>query len=396
MLTILTICVPVLVVFIMLHEGTNEYLEHSWLKEGYFHNFMHTSKGTAHVPTGEDLIVFVHIPRTSGETLKISLFNDVAYQFNPEWVDELHCHSCSDLWDCGRFLWLCQKFRGRGDKLGPPAPKLWEHDNHDKIGQMKAVERGNMIQGFFSRMDIERLRNSTSRRLKIFTVLRHPIERSLSWMQMTNVSCPRVPWAPSCAEATYLSYYKEPPQVRTDLDQERQELLAAYIVSYGHNSMTWQLGHQMHSKFRDIPEQDALQRAKGFLEQMDEVFFFEDMLFDFPRLWRGIFSQSSGSTAQIVLYMLGCTFGYPRMHTLKYYAHLTAEEREAVLGANRLDSELYSWARVRFGAKTHLYESNTALMSSFIPVVAASLVVCAIARYVCIYIRWHRDGTKSA
>ena len=37
------------------------------------------------VPTLDELIVFVHIPKTTGETMKIALFNAVGYQFNPEW-----------------------------------------------------------------------------------------------------------------------------------------------------------------------------------------------------------------------------------------------------------------------------------------------------------------------
>ena len=81
-----------LLVYVMLSERLNEHIEHTYLKQGSrFHDFMHTSKNSTVVPTAEDLIVFVHIPRTSGETLKISLFNDLSYQFNPEWMDALHC-----------------------------------------------------------------------------------------------------------------------------------------------------------------------------------------------------------------------------------------------------------------------------------------------------------------
>jgi len=319
--------------------------------------------------------------------LKISLFNDVAYQFNPEWVDALHCDDdCSHHWDCNRFVWLCRRFPDAGwneQELGPPTPQLWNKGDDPDLAN--AVDSGNIIQGFFSRMDIERLRNATNRTLKLFTVLRHPIERSLSWMQMLNQSCPRVPWAQSCAEATYISYYKQPPVVRTDVGEKRQGMLAAHIVSYGHNSMTWQLGHHMHSHHRDISEYEALQSAKEFLEQMDAVYFFEDMLVDFPRLWLRFFSESSGSKTQMMLYMLGCIFGYPRMHTLKYSAHLNFEEKQAVMRANELDTALYEWAQARFGARFYIYDSYTALLLSWLTIIATAGIACLIIRcaYMC-------------
>jgi hypothetical protein len=49
-------------------------------------------------------------------------------------------------------------------------------------------------------------------------VLREPLERSLSWFHLVNGSCPRVPWAASCAEATYLRYYSSPPEIRGGAD----------------------------------------------------------------------------------------------------------------------------------------------------------------------------------
>jgi hypothetical protein len=57
------------------------------LSDRCFHNWMHTSKQSVKVPLQDELIVFVHVPRTSGETLKIALFNDVDYQYNPQWTD---------------------------------------------------------------------------------------------------------------------------------------------------------------------------------------------------------------------------------------------------------------------------------------------------------------------
>ena len=58
-----------------------------------FHNWMHTSANVIHTPAKKTLIVYVHIMRTSGETLKISLFNNVSYQFNPEHMDEIFAYA---------------------------------------------------------------------------------------------------------------------------------------------------------------------------------------------------------------------------------------------------------------------------------------------------------------
>ena len=52
--------------------------------------------------------------------------------------------------------------------------------------------------------------------------------------------------------------------------------------------MTWQLGHQQHVGFRNISNKAVLE-SKEFLEEMDYVGFFEDMIWDYPRLVNEIF-----------------------------------------------------------------------------------------------------------
>lgn len=232
----------------------------------------------------QDLIVFVHIPRTSGETLKISLFNDLSYQFAPEWMDALHCGEGARLWQQMGFSWLCERFEDRGrndEEFGPPepwpvgsaslrrpppweaaekvlgAPSLptpdpgrgWGNTSWSWTGKegrttsetLKAVQTGNVIQGIFSRSDIERMRTAIApRKLILWTVLRHPLERSLSFFGMVNSSTEegqdcrlRVPWAATCPNASYGNYYSSPPVVRTDVDPARRQQLSDYIESYG-------------------------------------------------------------------------------------------------------------------------------------------------------------------
>ena len=283
------LCCAVLLLVILgltTNESANEAFEHG-LKQGGrihgFHDFMQSSKGSTVVPVAEDLIVFVHIPRTSGETLKISLFNDLSYQFAPEWMDALHCGEGALLWRQMGFSWLCERYEdlGRNDEdFGPPEPwpvgsallrqpRPWEaaeqvlgggsvpasddpkgwaggswtgKEGRTAAETLHAVQAGNVIQGFFSRSDIERLRTAISpRKLILWTVLRHPLERSLSFFNLVNSSSTdegqdcrlRVPWAATCPDASYSHYYSSPPVVRTDVDPARRQHLSDYIESYG-------------------------------------------------------------------------------------------------------------------------------------------------------------------
>lgn len=222
----------------------------------------------------------------------------------------------------------------------------------------QVLEEGNVVQGFFSRMDMERMRNVTQRRIILFTVLRHPMERSLSWLSMMSSSCPRVPWAPTCAEAAVSSYFSSPPRVRGDLPQRMQAHLSTYIERFAHNSMTWQLGYQMHASHRRVPPRLALEMAKEFLFSMDYVFWHEDLLFDFPRMANSIFPHARGNLAHRTIHSIGTVLGLPWMRTLKHLARLTDEERELVTAVDSLELELYEWARERFGRRLTLYPDN--------------------------------------
>ena len=72
---------------LMIDEEFNEYFEHTHVKAGsHFHDFFDASIDHITVPALPELIVYVHIPRTSGETLRIALFHDVAYDFHPIWA----------------------------------------------------------------------------------------------------------------------------------------------------------------------------------------------------------------------------------------------------------------------------------------------------------------------
>ena len=131
----------------MNHESFNEYFEHKWIKSGSsFHNFMHRHdcKFTHTGEKSSDCLCSYH---ANIGTLKISLFNNVAYA---EWMDEM-------------FSW--GKDRKRNDEtMGPARPwpvgyvwpehvkrRPWKrYDGKEGIEHiLKAIQHGNIIQGFF-------------------------------------------------------------------------------------------------------------------------------------------------------------------------------------------------------------------------------------------------------
>ena len=117
--------------------------------------------------------------------------------------------------------------------------------------------------------------------------------------------------------------------------------------------MTWQLGHQQHVGFRNISNKAVLESAKEFLEEMDYVGFFEDMIWDYPRLVNEIFPHSQGAFFYKLSYWIGNWVGWPRMRVRKYLARVPLDQRDAILNANKVDIELYKWAKKRFN-KEHI------------------------------------------
>ena len=391
----LVICIVVVFVTVSLLnlEAFNEHIEHKWIKDGsQFHNLMHTSKHRIKVPAQEALIVYVHVPRTSGLTLKISLFNDVAYHFMPmrmdyfvgkeqDWTPNFNNSNDETMgparpWPIG-LVWPEHRVR-RPWKMG------WQRQGTQDI--QKAIEKGNVIQGLFSKQDIQRLRKmANGRPIKLWTVLRDPIERSLSLKSL--VGNHRIPWPVNKSAAKFSDFYAQPtPNVgRGELKPHVQD----YVQSYCHNGMTWQLGHQMHAAFRNITEEEVLASAKSFLEEMDYVGFFEDMTLDFPRLVQTIFPHSENALMYKLSYWMGTIMGWPRMHVRKFLNKVPIDQREAVYKANQLDIQLYDWAKKRYH-KDHLLMFDTYAECTQFMLVALATVLVGVVGCCCVLCRMKR------
>lgn len=259
--------------FGMLHEGFNEYIEHKWIKHGSsFHNWMHTSKQGVIVPLQDDLIVFVHVPRTSGETLKIALFNDVDYQYDPVWTDSVTEYPSKTISKKQRDKWF------NDEVMTPPRPwpvgfewpshtvrRPWKGLNGSRgtANIHRVLQNASVVQGFWSKQDIQRLRAMVApRKLKLWTVLREPLERALSkYAQHTPMFSPgqqgscRVPWSEACSAGCYnhgtcearshlaspFRYYSHPPLTRKSFGSQINGHMTDLVVSFGHNAMTWQV-----------------------------------------------------------------------------------------------------------------------------------------------------------
>merc|ERR1712217_565211 len=103
------------------------------------------------------------------------------------------------------------------------------------------------------------------------------------------------------------------------------------------------------------------------------------MLVDFPRLSRTIFPHAEQKFMYSSMYMLGTVFGYPRMCTLKYLAHLSPAERQALEAVNELDIELYEWAKTHFGRRITMYSTFAECAVALLPVPGAALVLICLA-----------------
>ena len=142
----------------------------------------------------------------------------------------------------------------------------------------RVLQNASTVQGFWSKQDIQRLRAFVApRKLKLWTVLREPLERALSMYAMHTTRFPpgqegtcRVPWSEACtagcynnhtciysgnsfggvqcatynnyrAESSPVQYYSHPPVTRTSCGSQIRAHMTDLVVSFGHNAMTWQV-----------------------------------------------------------------------------------------------------------------------------------------------------------
>lgn len=258
-----------------------------------FKPLVKSSKGRIRIPERPWTIVFLHIPRTAGDAMRTGLFNDAQWDHTP--------------------------FQEA------PAP-LTEEELNQLAGHR-------MVKGFISQADLERW----PRERRTFTFLRDPVERVLSLYFFLR-------------HGEYTLGHKVSVTEFFEMDHP-------YVRSFSHNAMTWQLGDHLHRDHRTMTGEQALERAKKALEQLDFVGFFEQLPRDFPGLKRSIFSHARVPFIYPLLFQLGARLTVHRRRIRRHAARVTPEELAVVKRCNHLDIELYRYAARRFGLRAPIYDN---------------------------------------
>ena len=223
------------------------------------------------------LAVFMHVPRTSGDSMKTHMFNDAALDSS------------------GDTIWPSQY--KTLSKLRPLRSFLFDEDLAT-ISSMESTRA--VVKGFFSAQDLTKIKKAAPHReVKTIVFLRHPLERFLSFYAMIK------PYAKLPNEETYswtaeefaalvfndlAMIEKMPKKYRTNVWNRK----GSWGCTFLNNSMAWQLGYQQHCEARldsHLSDSEVVKRAKDTLKAADFVGFYENLDVDFSALRREIFHE---------------------------------------------------------------------------------------------------------
>ncbi|CAE8637082.1 unnamed protein product [Polarella glacialis] len=302
----------------------NEHVEHGIFKSYTLHSHWELAGSQARLPNGtadSPLLVFQHIPRTSGDSMQTHLFRDKtsAFSSSSPWP-----HEFSKKW--------AETFLPAEDleKTMEPSTKL--------------------IKGYYSRRDLQTIKRSK----KVFTFLRHPVERVLSLFHMIKPKCVGVP----LDEVTFLE------KGNNMCISTFGKLISTcaypwdYSCTFALNSMTWQLGGDQHCASRSAADaNEVLARAKQALEEAAFVGFYETLDADFWALKENIFPGVQLPRYVPAAFWLGAWLSLPRLRVLKFSAGLSDDALDCIRQHLDLDLELYEWALKRFKPDLVLYTS---------------------------------------
>ena len=298
--------IPIGTLILISSDAGIQWLDLSVLRSKTLHDFFQTSINHTYIPYHDELIVYQHLPRTGGDSMRTHAFNNVSIDFLPIW---------------------------RSDPDSPPKPFEWNEE---------IVRNASAVKGYFSKNDIDKLR-SFGRPLKVFTFLRHPIERVLSFYDFTGFG----------EASDYFSYDSSIELFSGENGPSRLE----HAISFTYNAMVYQYGDQLHIDYRSLSGEEALERAKRELDKMDFVGFYENLGPDFWHIHKTIFGDTIVPDVYPWAFYLGCIIGSPRFRVAKYTKLVDEKTMERVREVNRLDLELYEYARQKFHQDYSLYNN---------------------------------------
>lgn len=162
---------------------------------------------------------------------------------------------------------------------------------------------------------------------RLFTTLRDPIERSLSYYEFVHrgLDIPGVD-----RELSVREFFTSTHPV---------------IQAYVNNSMTWQLGASLIPEERvAFSNSEALSRAKCHVLSLDSIVFFEDFADGMEQVRQEIFPMVSGSWLVRHIFQLGFLLRPLVWGVNRRGALISAEDLKYVRQMNTLDQELYEFA----------------------------------------------------
>eukprot|EP00039_Didymoeca_costata_P005310 m.80429 g.80429 ORF g.80429 m.80429 type:complete len:426 (+) comp12758_c0_seq2:84-1361(+) len=318
----------------------NEWLESTW-RDSPAHDMINDLANNTmshfHRAT-EDTTIFVHVPRTGGDSLRTHLFPS----------DDIYvCGSASCWW-------------------GVDGASRFYEDLHNSSELSNWTKHKRLYQGFISRDDIMALKTGPWKipwkqgHVKMFTILRHPHERVFSLFKHL-----RKYTVNATVNGTERKFYKNVNEFLSTGCVEGNSGWQKY-KSFSHNGMAYQLGsHLLPRKRNDfISEEQVVRQAKALLDEMDFIGFYEDWDMDYYDLYELLFiqyyqdSQEDSCTGYLScwtlsflkyirfkMFLWGTMIVRGRMKTLKYSSSAAMVDLEAVMNVTRLDMEVYRYAR---------------------------------------------------
>jgi len=348
--------VPVGLVVMFSTESGNHFLNVFVMRNALAHRVVLASSAVPSL-SGDEVLVHVHIPRTAGDSTRTHGFREsMSIEFSPLWKRNgdsppvpFSWSNCTNLFHYCKDAALCPEKFDQPDLIDPTFAQPPEfYYNEWMIDQPHLVEplcnilyNASILKGYWSYEDIVEVKRLLEghKKVRMFTFLRHPIERVISFFDFVGAG-------------TIQTYFNFSSAMYNDT------LRLAHTQSFCYNGMTWQLGDRMHIDYRSRSEQEALDQAKRFLDQMDFVGFYENLGHDFHTVQRDLLHEHLSLPS--VVYWLGTLVGSARLKVLKYSQIVDPETLHAVEQLNLLDLELYEWARDRFKQPYTLYDSYRA------------------------------------
>jgi hypothetical protein len=288
-------------------ENLSEHIEHRIIKNGLIHDFFQTATDNTYIPMKDDLIVFQHIPRTCGDSIKTHMFSNTTISFQSLDVKGIQSNKIKDIFE-------------------------------DKIEELK--KNASVIKGYFSHENLSELSKMIHpRNISVFTILRHPFERLLS-----------------------LKTFVSPPEI--EINQTLEMFIKSrsndWIQTFFNNSMTKQLGGSWNNDYEKNLALDlntVLDMAKSNLNNMVFVGFFEFLGDDFDKLHDKVFSHVTSPYVYRWFFNLGTFFTKYRLRVKRYSSKLSSDELNLLKSFCEYDLKLYEWALKKYHPDEKLYDS---------------------------------------